>query len=52
VDECVRGLVLLKMYKNRRRNFFVRTIRNRKVKMNKIPILSYPLLKIVSILFV
>ena len=40
------------MYRNSRREFFVGIIRNSEVKMNEIPVLSYPLLRIIFILFV
>jgi hypothetical protein len=52
VDECLRCLVLLKIYRNCREELFVRMIRNSEFKMNEIPVLSYPLLKMVFILFV
>jgi hypothetical protein len=52
VDECVRCLVLLKMYRYICREFFVRIIRNSEVEMNEFPVFLYPLLKIVFILFV
>ena len=52
MDECVRCFVLLKMYRNSRREFFFTIIGNSEFKMSEIPVLSYPLLKIDFILFV
>jgi hypothetical protein len=52
VEVCVRYLVLLTIYRNTRRELFVGIIRKSEVKMSVFPVFSFPLLKIIFILFV
>jgi hypothetical protein len=50
VSVSVKWLVLVKIYGNSPRKFFVRIIRNNDVKMNEFPLFSFPFLRIVLFL--
>jgi hypothetical protein len=49
VSVSVRCLVLVKIYGNSPRKLFVKIIRNRDARINKFPLFSFPLLRIVFI---